>query len=177
MILGGAALLVLIALEAGQGVLQRLPGLGEDASDRREIFAIYWRAFLDAPLFGSGLGSATYVTKLGLTAENYETVWNVQSAHNLVLQWLAEGGLILSVPMGLALIVVIAGVFRGLNEQTARVLLPLLFANFIVLAHGLSDFALQIPAFAFYWSFLLGLQTAVSQRLITSRHKTSSIHA
>lgn len=173
-VLGGLGLLLLVLLEAGQGVLQRLPGLAEAAADRREIFSIYWQAFRDAPLFGSGLGTGTYVTKLGLTGGNYEALWNIQSAHNLALQWLAEGGLMLTLPMTLTLVAVLAGILRGLNALTAKVLLPLLFANFIVLVHGLSDFALQIPAFAFYWSFLLGLQTAVSQRDPSNRTK---IHA
>ena len=162
--LGGLALGLILVVEAGRGVWARLPGLSEAAADRREIFGIYWRAFLDAPLFGGGLGSATYVTKLGMTSENYEALWNIQSAHNWALQWLAEGGLAVTAPMVLAVASILVIAFRGLDMRNAQVLLPLLFVDFLVLAHGLSDFALQIPAFALYWSFLLGLQIAVSAR-------------
>lgn len=163
----GAAACVLtglILLQAGGGALMRLPGLIEDAADRREIFGLYWRAFLDAPVFGAGLGASTYVVKLGLTPENYGVLWNVQSAHNWALQWLAEGGLAGALPMACAVAAVLAGVVRGLSARSAPVVLPLLFADVLVLGHGLTDFALQIPAVALYWSFLLGLQTAVAGR-------------
>jgi hypothetical protein len=43
-------------------------------------------------------------------------------------------------------------------------LLPLLFSDVVILLHGLTDFALQIPAVAIYWSFLLGLQAAMGGR-------------
>jgi len=160
--LAGVAFALAIALEAGRGVLLRLPGLAAAAADRREIFATYWAAFCDAPVFGGGLGSATYVTKLGLTPQTYDALWNVQSAHNWGLQWLAEGGVAAALPMGTAVAGLLIAAFRGLDVRSARLLLPLLFADAMVLTHGLTDFALQIPAFALYWSFLLGLQTAVS---------------
>lgn len=161
--LAGTAVALLIAVEAGRGVMLRLPGLAEAAADRRDIFAVYWGAFLDAPVFGGGLGSATYVTKLGLTPQTYDALWNVQSAHNWALQWLAEGGLAGALPMGATLAALGLAAFRGLDDRSATLLLPLLFADVMVLTHGMTDFALQIPAFALYWSFLLGLQTAVSR--------------
>ena len=158
---GAAAIALLVVAEAARGLLLRLPGLGEAAADRKDIFAVYWTAFLDAPLFGGGLGTATYVTKLGLTPANYGSLWNVQSAHNWALQWIAEGGLAAALPMAAAIGLLIYEAFRGLDTRSARVLLPLLFVNVMVLTHGLTDFALQIPAFAMYWSFLLGLQVAI----------------
>ena len=160
--LGGLAILLLLVVEVGRGVWSRLPGLSDAAADRREIFGIYWQAFLDAPFFGGGLGSATYVTKLGLTPGNYDSLWNIQSAHNWALQWLAEGGLAAAAPMGLAIFTLLIMVFRRLDARNAPMLLPLLFVDCLILMHGLSDFALQIPAFALFWSFLLGLQIAVS---------------
>ena len=161
LLVGAAAMALLVVAEAARGVILRLPDLGEAAADRKDIFAVYWTAFLDAPLFGGGLGTATYVTKLGLTPETYESLWNVQSAHNWALQWLAEGGLAATIPMTAAISTLILGAFRGLDIRSARALLPLLFVNVMILTHGLTDFALQIPAFAMYWSFLLGLQVAL----------------
>lgn len=175
--LGGLTLVLMLVMESGRGLWARLPALSEAAADRREIFGIYWRAFLDAPLFGGGLGSATYVTKLGMTSENYEALWNIQSAHNWALQWLAEGGLAATAPMVLAVASVLVVVFRGLDARNAPVLLPLLFVDFLVLAHGLSDFALQIPAFALYWSFLLGLQIAVSARPSPRRSRRPAVRS
>lgn len=159
-----AAATALLVAEAGREVLVRMGALGGDAGDRSEIFALYARAFTDAPTFGAGLGSATYITKLGLTAANYDSLWNVQSAHNWLLQWLAEGGLAGSLPMFAAVALVLWRAFLGLRATTAPLLLPLLFANAVVLGHGLTDFGLQIPALAFYWSFLVGLQLAIAER-------------
>lgn len=160
----GLALALVVALDAARGLRMRLPGLADAAADRGAILQAYWAAFLDAPLLGVGLGAAPYVTKLRLTSDTYEALWNVQSAHNWVLQWLAEGGVLTSVLMGFTLWTVIITVLRGLNGRTGRILLPLLFVDFVVLAHGLMDFALQIPAISIYWSFLLGLQVAFSGR-------------
>lgn len=159
-----AALSALFAAEAGRAVLVRMGALAEAAGDRTEIFTFYARAFLDAPAFGSGLGTGSYLTKLGLTPANYDSLWNVQSAHNWVLQWLAEGGLAGATPMFAAVGVVLWRAVRGLNAATGALLLPLLFADAVVLGHGLTDFGLQIPAFALYWSFLLGLQVAIAER-------------
>jgi hypothetical protein len=88
---GGFAAAALVVLDAGRGVAGRLGGLADAAADRREIFGVYWAAFADSPLFGGGLGTATYVTKLALTPQTYDALWNIQSAHNWALQWLAEG--------------------------------------------------------------------------------------
>jgi O-antigen ligase len=159
-----AALAALVVAEAGRAVLARIRALADDAGDRTEIFNLYGRAFLDAPAFGSGLGTGSYLTKLGLTPTNYDSLWNVQSAHNWVLQWLAEGGLAGATPMFAAVGVVLWRAVRGLDAATGPLLLPLLFADAVVLGHGLTDFGLQIPALALYWSFLLGLQVAIAER-------------
>lgn len=164
-----AVVAALFVAEAARAVLVRLGALGGDAGDRWEIFALYAGAFADAPVFGGGLGSATYVTKLGLTAANYDSLWNVQSAHNWLLQWLAEGGLAGALPMFGAVALVLWRTVRGLRATTAPLLLPLLFADGVVLGHGLTDFGLQIPALAFYWSFLLGVQLAIAE---TSRERS-----
>jgi O-antigen ligase len=161
---GGFAAAGLVVLDAGRGVAGRLGGLADAAADRREIFGVYWAAFADSPLFGGGLGTATYVTKLALTPQTYDALWNIQSAHNWALQWLAEGGVAAAAPMAVAIGSVLLVAIRGLDARSAPVLLPLLFSDVVILLHGLTDFALQIPAVAIYWSFLLGLQAAMGGR-------------
>ena len=39
----------------------------------------------------------------------------------------------------------------------------LVAANLVVLIHGTSDYALQVPSIAAFWAFLLGLQLAFGQ--------------
>lgn len=169
LILGAFVIGSVVVLEGGRELALRFSGLSEAAADRREIFGLYWRAFLDAPLIGGGLGSATYVTKLGLTPQNYDALWNVQSAHNWLLQWLAEGGLVATALMITAVGGLIVMTYRRLTAANARRLLPLLFVDLLVVAHGLTDFGLQIPALAMLWSFLLGLQVAVSAETTEGR--------
>lgn len=152
----------LAVLNLGWAILGRAHVLGEDAMDRKAIFAVYADAFLAAPLFGGGLGAAPLISKLSLTSENYQALWNVQSAHNWLLQWLAEGGVLAAVPMFCTIALVLVLVFRGLTVKTAPLLLPLLFVDLLILTHGLVDFAIQIPGVAFLWSFLLGLQIAIA---------------
>lgn len=169
--LGGAGLIVLAfaLIEAGDGVMGRLGGIGGAAADRAAIYKIYASAFRDAPLFGAGLGTGSLVTKLGLTPQTYEALWNIQSAHNWALQWLAEGGLAAALPMGAAIGACLLTAIRGLDARSAPLLLPLLFADSVILLHGMTDFALQIPAVALCWSFLLGVQVAIAERPFRKR--------
>lgn len=169
--LGFAAVSVLayVLLEVGHGVMGRLGGIAGAAADRAAIFGIYGAAFKDAPLFGGGLGTGSLVTKLGVTPQTYEALWNIQSAHNWALQWLSEGGLAGGLPMGAAIGACLFMAVRGLNARSAPVLLPLLFADLVILLHGMTDFALQIPAVALCWSFLLGVQVAIAEKPFRDR--------
>lgn len=171
---GVAGLVALVAANLGWSFVERLQLLGNDASDRRTIFGAYASAFQDAPLFGSGLGSAPYITKLALTPENYQALWNVQSAHNWLLQWLAEGGVLAAAPMFAGVGGLVFTAYRGLNRKSAVLLLPLLFCDLLILMHGLVDFALQIPGVALLWSFLLGLQVAVASGGSDNHHAGSA---
>lgn len=53
------------------------------AADRLDIFADAWRKFLQAPIFGNGYGQLDYLGN--------------RNAHNVILEMLAEGGLIAAV--------------------------------------------------------------------------------
>jgi O-antigen ligase len=167
--LGVAAGVTLIAaIVVGLGndlVLRRVAALDQDVDVRSVIFAVHWRAFLDAPLWGSGLGSFIDVNSYLMSAETYRELWNIRATHNVYLQWLQEAGLIGSAPMfALIGLAIIASALRaGTLSRGGWALRALVAANVVVLVHGLTDYALQVPSIAAMWALLLGLQFGFGQ--------------
>lgn len=160
----GAALLIVVAgvlVWGGNDLLwarlgQEDPGL----SGRAELFAVHWQAFLASPLTGWGLGSFDAVNLQMMTAETAPQLWTIRATHNVYLQWLEEAGLIGAAPMFLLIAWLLVDAAwrarRGGPGQT--ILIGLVCANLVVLLHGLTDFALQVPSIAAFWSLLLGFQ-------------------
>lgn len=149
----------------GERLIERWANWDADAASRQTMFAIHWRAFLDAPLSGYGLGTFDIIHRISVTAETLPAMWTVRATHNVYIQWLEEAGLVGALPM-FACIAVIIGValVRGFKRSRMTYLLfALIAANVVTLVHGYTDFALQTPSFALMWSFLLGLQFALSQ--------------
>lgn len=167
--LGVAAGVTLVAaIVVGLGndlVLRRVAALDQDVDIRSVIFAVHWRAFLDAPLWGSGLGTFTDVNSYLMSAETYRELWSIRATHNVYLQWLQEAGLIGSAPMfALIGLAIIASALRaGTLSRGGWALRALVAANVVVLVHGLTDYALQVPSIAAMWALLLGLQFGFGQ--------------
>ncbi|MFN3353014.1 MAG: O-antigen ligase family protein, partial [Brevundimonas sp.] len=159
----GALILAVVGLIVALGhdlTFRRVAGLEDDVEIRGAIFSAQWRAFLDAPLWGWGLGSFSDVNSYLMTEQSYAALWRLRAAHNVYLQWLSETGLMGAVPMFATVALVI---WRAAGRALAPVrggddLRGLVVANLVVLLHGLTDFALQAPSIAVFWSLLLGLQ-------------------
>lgn len=167
--LGVAAGVTLIAaVVVGLGndlVLRRVAALDQDVDIRSVIFAVHWRAFLDAPLWGSGLGTFTDVNSYLMSAETYRELWSIRATHNVYLQWLQEAGLIGAAPMFalIGLTILAAALRAGSLSRGGWALRALVAANVVVLAHGLTDYALQVPSIAALWALLLGVQFGFGQ--------------
>jgi O-antigen ligase len=129
------------------------------------MFAMHWRAFLAAPIGGYGLGTFDTIHRILMDTSNFSSMWTVRATHNVVIQWLEEAGLMGALPMfGTIAAIMIITLWRGLRRtRMTFVLFALVAANLAVLVHGMTDFALQTPSFALMWSYLLGLQFAMSQ--------------
>ncbi len=165
--IAGVILLALAgALLAGGNTLlwTRVGGLDGDVDLRSQIFAAHWDAFLASPLFGYGLGSFDPINLQIMTSETAGSFWNLRALHNVYLQWLEEAGLIGAIPM-FALIgfIVLTALFRSTSGRGRTLQHGLLCANLVILVHGLTDYALQVPSIAAFWAFLLGLQFAFGQ--------------
>jgi O-antigen ligase len=159
---GGGVAAAVLALQSPV-LLGRLAD-GADQSGRGQMFAIYWRAFQESPLMGYGLGSFDAVNKLHLSTANFGAVWAPRAAHNVYLQWLLEAGLIGALPMFACIALVLFLTWRGLGRRlrATSLIRGLLAVDAVFLVHGWSDFALQVPAMAALWAFVLGLQLSLA---------------
>lgn len=142
----------------------RLEHLDGDVATRKAIFDAHWQAFLASPWFGFGLGSFPVVNQLIATTENLNVLFDVRATHNLYLQWLEEAGIVGSVVMLSWLLVALWRVGRdavrpGTIGALARATIA---ATVVVLLHGLSDFAVQVPALQAVFAVGLGAMTATS---------------
>jgi O-antigen ligase len=166
MIGGSAALLVVIgvAMRSADLTAARLENIGGDIATRRAIFDAHWQAFQGSPWFGFGLGSFPVVNQLIMTSETLPFLFDVRATHNLYLQWLEEGGIVATVLMGAWFLVAMWRTAReGLKLGTAGALArATVAAAILVLIHGLSDFAVQVPALQALFAVGLGAVTAVT---------------
>jgi O-antigen ligase len=165
---GGVALLVAglaLVAAAAAPLLGRFGQIQSDSSVRGLIFSTHWKAFLDAPLFGHGLGAFSDINNQLMTQDNYAALWSIRAAHNVYIQWLEEAGVIGALPMfALIATLIVMTVRRILRMKAGRTLLRGLAAsNLVILLHGTTDYALQVPSIAAFWAFLLGLQFAFAQ--------------
>lgn len=143
----------------------RIVDTADGAVTRIDLLKPHWDAFLDAPLFGFGLGSFPEVNNLIMTAETAEALSSTVVLHNVYLQWLEEAGLIGALPMfGLVGAIIGVTTWRTFRRSRNRTLLVgLLSASVIVLLHGGVDVGLNTPSFCALWSLLLGLAFGFSQ--------------
>jgi len=150
LVLGVAALLLVAVLGLnGAGlVVERFDLVQQDLDIRRQIITPHWRAFLSAPWFGYGLGSFTSVNQMLMTEATLRELHNVRAVHNLYVQWLEEAGivgaLLMAALFGERMVPVVRAAFGpggvGIWARGA------VCAAAVFLIHGLSDFALQVPA-------------------------------
>lgn len=163
---GMAVLGVVVVLLQGDSLLvDRVERLDAGGASRFDLLAPHWRAFLDAPLFGSGLGTFPEVNNLIMTPETASTLSATVVLHNVYLQWLEEAGVVGAAPMFLLILVILGTTaWRAFASRRNRTLvLGLLSASVLVLVHATVDVSLNTPSFCAFWSLLLGLGFALSQ--------------
>jgi len=155
-----------VLLVGGNDLLwARFDAVDRDTMVRSTIFEAHWRAFLDSPLFGYGLGTFNDINSQIMSQDNYPQLWSIRATHNLYLQWLEEVGLIGAIPMFLLVATILsAAIWRvGQVRRGKTILKGLIATGLVVLFHGTTDFALQTPSIAVFWAFLLGLQFSFGQ--------------
>jgi O-antigen ligase len=161
-IAGGAVATAFAVLLAGS-LSSQLQGqfgrLGADAISRTAILDEYLPGLAAVPLTGYGLGAFPAINAERLTAENFDRLWSLGAAHNVVLQWWLEAG-----PVGLAVAALLVGlillrlVLRMTNGRVGRWRAGAALAvSAVLLLHNGVDYSLETQAVAAFWALMLGL--------------------
>jgi O-antigen ligase len=166
-LLGGLALVLLVAglaLRSINPLADRLEVADGDVAVRTAIFAPHYDAFLSSPWFGFGLGTFPSINQLITDSVSLQTLFNVRAAHNLYLQWLEEGGVVGSLAMLALFVVIIAPVVkRGLSAGAIGAWSRAVVCGAVLfLLHGITDFALQVPAVQALAAMTLGVAVSLS---------------
>lgn len=163
---GGAIFLVLAGLiwtVSGELASTRFERFAEDPA-RELMFEAYWNAIPLAPLFGHGLGSFPFTNDLIATSRNAATLSKQGAAHNVYLEWLLQAGWAGSIAMWLVLAGMLGAVWQGLKRRRRdRVYLrATLCISLLVMLHGLTDYALEVPGLMWWWAWILGLGAGIA---------------
>jgi O-antigen ligase len=164
-LLAAGAVMVVIVFALGDFLVTRAMDASQDTDVRLRIFQPHWEAFLKSPLMGYGLGTFNSINMMVLNNANFPVLWDVRATHNVYLQWLEQAGLIGAVPMFLSLATIMVMALRGAagRKRMTALLYALIAASVVILAHGLTDFAIEVQSIAAFWAFLLGLQFSLAQ--------------
>ncbi|MEJ2816530.1 O-antigen ligase family protein [Caulobacter sp. CCG-8] len=165
-LLGGLALVLFVAglaLRSFNPLADRLELANGDVAVRAAIFAPHYEAFLSSPWFGFGLGSFVSINQLITTSASLPTLFNVRATHNLYLQWLEEGGVVGSLAMLALFVAIIAPVVkRGLQPGAVGAWSRAVVCGAVLfLLHGITDFALQVPAVQALAAMVLGVAVSL----------------
>jgi len=145
------------------------------AGDRFEIWADAWR--IARRFFFAGTGLNTY----GTASLFYQTVdlkEHLAQAHNDYLQLLAEGGLLVCIPVAFAILALVWTVSRRFREVSPEstdywIRVGAMTGLVAIAVQEISDFSLQMPGNAVLCVVLMALvlrQSTPSRRTATSDH-------
>ena len=140
-----------------------------DAPSKLDLFGLYWSAWLEKPWFGHGLGSFNRVNDGLMTLQNVGTTGTLGAAHNIVLQWLIQQGIVGTALMFGLVGVIHAQFFRAIHKSTRRsktFLRVSLCVSGLVILHSMLDYALEIPSIMWTYAFVLGLAHGRSTTII-----------
>jgi O-antigen ligase len=160
----GALVLLFLAGVSWRGVDRLASRYGEvgDVESRFGAWHDAWQVVHDFPLVGTGLN--TFDTAM-LFYQHSNRPYHLGSAHNDYLQLLAEGGLLLAAPAGIALVVLTTAIRRNLHDARRESRGYWIRSGASIGLIGIAvqevvDFSLQIPANAFLFCTLAAVALA-----------------
>jgi hypothetical protein len=94
-----------------------------------------------------------------MTKSNYGRLASMGATHNVFVQWLEQAGWIGSVLMWSCIAWLLGRLLFLALGQVPLAVLPRLAiaASGLFILHGLTDFALEVPAVTAFWTLLLGI--------------------
>ncbi len=126
---------------------------------RIDLIPTFFPPIQDRPWEGHGLGTFRSVAAAITQPDNFAGLWDVGAAHNIIVQWLLEGGGIGAGLMFATVAVILALLCRKSVRRSgsARVARAVLAFTVVLLLHNMVDYSLQLPSVAALWALLLGL--------------------
>lgn len=164
MLSGFFVVVILFSVDSGRG---RSFQESEDAISRIEYWKASWHGLTETSFFGMGFGGSRYAINryIGELPLFSEPVF----AHNDVLQWVCETGIIGSIFLILLWIlffaIVVEGLKKDLNSHSRwrerRMWRAALVAFFVTWCHALFEFHLRVPLVSFQLIVLYVLITSL----------------
>ncbi|MEM9178104.1 MAG: O-antigen ligase family protein [Pseudomonadota bacterium] len=131
-----------------------------NAQSRLLMYDTYLTLWLERPLFGHGLGSFNALNDAQTTLDNAAVLVPMGAAHNNLLQWLVQQGLVGTLLMFMICGLIYVPIVRALRLPASlpRHFLRMAFAvTVLIFGHGLVDYALEIPSVMWTYSYIIGL--------------------
>ncbi len=146
--------------QGGMFLVERSGQIAQDTQGRLQLFSHYWGLWQEQWLLGHGLGGFNSANDEIVTRENAPLLISIGAAHNVVLQWLIQGGVV-----GLVMILVGWGAihYRILKDVLSAprgawtFSFGVLLLSGVVVLHGMVDYGLEIPGVMWNYVFILGL--------------------
>jgi O-antigen ligase len=165
----GALLVAATFLIFGDIIAGKIAQEGLRDESRMEAYRIVMRSIIDAPLLGYGYG--TFADVFPMFRDQSLTTWGKwQMAHNTYLEVLQGLGLLFGSMLVASVVVLVLRCLKGATTRQMNQMSPCVAASvaFLLGAHSLVDFSLQMQAIAITFMALLGagIAQSVSSRLM-----------
>jgi O-antigen ligase len=160
----GALLVGAIFLVFGDVVLGKITRQGFHDQGRMGVYLITMRSILAAPLLGYGYG--TFADVFPMFRDQSVSTWGQwQQAHNTYLEAFQGLGLLFGSMLIASVVVLVWRCVKGARARQMNETLPCVAASvaFLLGAHALVDFTLQLLAIAITFMALLGAGVAQSE--------------
>ncbi len=158
---GGCAVvagLALLALVGGEIIASRFADDAFGATGRGPLWSACLAAIADRPWMGWGLDGFDQALAAQMTRENAASLILQGAAHNVILQWLMQIGVIGTLAMAVPIVLLfrhLGSAARRHTENRTQIRLVVVMGSFVFL-HGQLDYALEIPAILWWVAFFLG---------------------
>lgn len=161
-----AVVLAVLFVRGGDEVITRFALAGDDWQVRQVLADTHYALFLQRPLLGHGLNTYHELNALVINPDNWRMLGAPGSVHNIFIQALEETGLVglglwalMLAPLLMRALLRVARGKSGVEWAACAVAMSAL-----LLLHGVVDFALQVPAIAAFFAFMLGSSVGAPQR-------------
>jgi O-antigen ligase len=162
LVIGGLIALIFLQVLGGN-VTGRFDVQGLSDEGRLDVYRSTLRMIADHPRFGTGLGTFNWSFPAYRSAN--VSMWGVwDRAHSTPLELASDLGLPLAGLIGLAWLMVLGVLIRGVSARRRDLIVPVgaLAVAILSLAHTSIDFSLQIPGYAIVVFALVGAGLAQS---------------